>query len=535
MKQYVYAFFCLILFVSTTAAQTLGERDNSPQAEEFRTQIAAAEGYYQAGEYTLAAASAIKAHQTAEKLQNAENIALALFWQGRTLHKLGGRKRAAAAQVLEKAYRIAQSKGNTTLIGLILEQQRQIALDRGKERDAARFQKLLQANTLNAQVASSTNVELPESESPRLQERLRALDAELSVRQMERAVLAKERLALTKTIAEQEQAIESMNESQAKALLTLEYQRRLVDSLRFDNEMDSLKLDNQGMLLRQKESEVQLKNTERNLSYVIAAFILAISLGLLIRIFQVRAQGRVLEEKNKIIQEERKRSEALLLNILPANIAEELKQEGRAAARHIEQATVLFCDFQNFTAISEVLSPQELVHHLDACFRGFDQIIETYQLEKIKTIGDCYMVVGGLAATDPEHPTRIIHAAFDMLHFLDHYNEGCKERSMPAFEARVGIHSGSLIAGVVGEKKFAYDVWGDTVNIASRMESAGEVGRVNISAYTHQLIEKEFRCSYRGKITVKHKGEIDMYFVEDPNGGSAPSALTAGIMVGEGL
>jgi class 3 adenylate cyclase len=211
---------------------------------------------------------------------------------------------------------------------------------------------------------------------------------------------------------------------------------------------------------------------------------------------------------------ERKKSDELLLNILPVKVADELKKTGSAEAKYFEQVTVMFTDFKNFTSISEKLAPAELVTILHTCFTAFDRIIQKYNLEKIKTIGDSYFCAGGLPVPNNTHAFDMVNAALEILEFINDYTEQMKKAGKDIFEVRIGIHTGPLVAGIVGIRKFAYDIWGDTVNTASRMESTGEVGRINISGTTYQLVKERFACTYRGKIAAKNKGEIDMYFID---------------------
>lgn len=223
--------------------------------------------------------------------------------------------------------------------------------------------------------------------------------------------------------------------------------------------------------------------------------------------------GIFFTQRNKI-KEGKKLSDELLLNILPEEVAEELKQKGKTEAKMFDEVTVMFTDFKNFTQISEKLSPSELVEEIDTCFKAFDNIITKYNIEKIKTIGDSYMCVGGLPSTNQSHAADVVNAAIEIQQFIKtHITERIEQGKEP-FEIRIGIHTGPVIAGIVGVKKFAYDIWGDTVNIASRMESSGEVRKINISGTTYELVKDQFNCSYRGKIKAKNKGEIDMYFVE---------------------
>ena len=204
----------------------------------------------------------------------------------------------------------------------------------------------------------------------------------------------------------------------------------------------------------------------------------------------------------------------MLLNILPEETAEELKSTGSAKTKSFESVSVLFTDFKNFTQASEKLSPEELVSEINHCYSEFDKIVTKHGIEKIKTIGDAYMCAGGLPVPNSTHPSDVVHAGIEMQQFILNNKKEREQKGLPFFELRLGIHTGPVIAGVVGTKKFAYDIWGDTVNTASRMESSGEVGKVNISGSTYELIKDKFTCEYRGEIEAKGKGKIKMYFIE---------------------
>ena len=220
-------------------------------------------------------------------------------------------------------------------------------------------------------------------------------------------------------------------------------------------------------------------------------------------------------ERTAELRHEKERSDQLLLNILPHEVAEELKDSGEAAAKHFDVVTILFTDFKGFTEASEKMSPQELVAELNTCFKAFDGIITTRGIEKIKTIGDAYMCASGLPDPKTSSPADVVHAALEMQAFMTSRKVERDAQGLPAFEMRVGIHTGPVVAGIVGVKKFQYDIWGDTVNTASRMESSGQVGQVNISESTHALVKNDpgFAFSPRGKVQAKGKGELEMYFV----------------------
>ncbi len=275
----------------------------------------------------------------------------------------------------------------------------------------------------------------------------------------------------------------------------------------------------QAIQLLTKDSEIQKLNVKRqklirNSIAAVGILLLIMALGLLNRYRYVRKTRNELSEKNIIINKEKERSDELLLNILPAETAEELKNTGRSKARHFDLVTVMFTDFKGFTYMAEKLSPQELVDEIDYCFKHFDQIISNYNIEKIKTIGDAYMCAGGLPIANNTNPLDVVKAGLEIQNFMQNLKEQKKQENKPFFELRLGIHTGPVVAGIVGTKKFQYDIWGDTVNIASRMESSGEIGKVNISHSTFDKVKDQFNCTHRGKVEAKNKGAIDMYFVE---------------------
>ncbi len=243
----------------------------------------------------------------------------------------------------------------------------------------------------------------------------------------------------------------------------------------------------------------------------------------------VSEQNIILEQKvqqrTEELQVAKQRSEELLLNILPAEVVDELKQTGRSKPRRFDRVTVLFTDIVNFTSMGERLSPEELVSEIDYYYRSFDAILSQYRIEKIKTIGDAYLCAGGLPVVYPENPVEVVRAALEMRAFLLQNQHERQARGQQHFEFRIGVHTGPVVAGIVGDRKFAYDIWGDTVNTAARMEQYGEAGKVNISETTFRLVKEQIRCSYRGKIAVKNKGALDMYYAEELVAVEIPGAV----------
>ncbi len=257
---------------------------------------------------------------------------------------------------------------------------------------------------------------------------------------------------------------------------------------------DSLKAAEQ-----QKIASINLKK-QKNYTYIGFAGILLLA-GF--SFFIIKERGKS--------EKARKQSDELLLNILPEEVASELKTTGGTIAKHFDNVTVMFTDFVNFTQAGEKMTAQNLIDELHSCFKAFDEITSKYGIEKIKTIGDAYLAVAGLPTADPKHANNIVKAAMEITAFMQDRESKLGNRT---FQIRIGIHSGSVVAGIVGVKKFAYDIWGDTVNTAARMEQNSEAGKINISQTTYELVQDKFTCSYRGELEAKNKGMLKMYFVE---------------------
>jgi len=294
---------------------------------------------------------------------------------------------------------------------------------------------------------------------------------------------------------------EKTNSEEKTKQLTLAEQEKALQAANLELQKNKLQL---------QQNELELKDQaleqKRRIQYLyIAGLVVLVAFSALIfRNFNAQ------KKFNAALMIEKKRSEELLLNILPEEVAAELMNKGFADAKHFYDVTVLFTDFVNFTSVSETMSPQQLVGELHICFKAFDMILGKYRIEKIKTVGDAYMAVSGLPLANANHAGDICAAAIEIRDFMANRK---KELGNETFAVRVGINSGNVVAGIVGLRKFAYDIWGDAVNIAARMEQNSEPGKINISDTTYQLVKDKYACVYRGKIEAKNKGGIDMYYL----------------------
>lgn len=413
-------------------------------------------------------------------------------------------------------------------------QQQQIELER--------TEKQLKIFMINEEVQELTINQLTvEKENQKLA--LRAQEAQTEAEKAEKELLKKENGLKASQLKTQELETEKTRQALelARQRLIASQQDKDLTNLEREKEVQRLelatsaaKLENEKRAKELLESDKQLLEREREVSALALSqqkqrtqFLFG--LGALMTLLMIfagiawltsRRLNAKLNEQNKNIEAQkeeitmaRNKSDQLLLNILPEETANELKENGFATPKNYDNATVLFTDFVGFTTIASQMSPVELIKELNICFQGFDVILEKHGMEKIKTIGDAYMCVSGVPVPNDKHSVYAIQAGKEIVAFMNKRIEEKKAAGIPYWNMRMGIHSGSVVAGVVGKKKFAYDIWGDTVNTASRMEANGAPGEINISETTYELVKGQFECESRGKIMAKNIGEVGMYFV----------------------
>lgn len=500
---------CLVgntLFSQSNKIKQLEQQAQSAKgAAKIELLIALADAQMYAGEMEAAVKTADKAEDLAEDLRLPELRANALNREGKAI-QLAGKKRPE--QKFEQSLKILRdTKSSNKALALDnLENLKDIANKAGKTQAVQQFE----AQIIRLKSGGKLGEE-PAETRQEMQQELTLAQRQLLENQQkfrsEQAKMLEESKALQDELASKEAELETLTQEQMKTRMLLMQQRLLLDSVYYTRGMDSLAVTNANLALREADSN-------RKFNYAIIGVLLLLAGGSTFSFFRARQNAQILSEKNKTIREEQERSDNLLLNILPTLVADELKRQGRTQARYFDDVGVLFADFVGFSKIAEKLTPQQLVSELDTCFQRFDDIIAKHGLEKIKTIGDAYMCAGGLPDGGGAQLREMVAAAQEMQIWLTQWNQVREKAGLPRFDARIGIHRGPVVAGVVGSKKFAFDIWGDTVNIAARVEQAGEGGRINISGEVFKIIKDAYPCHYRGKIAAKNKGEIDMYFVE---------------------
>ena len=327
----------------------------------------------------------------------------------------------------------------------------------------------------------------------------------------QRSLELAQQFGLKDQISDANLKLSELYEIKGNAAESLKYYKRHItfrDSVK--NITDVQNMANLEVARKQVEVDLLNQKQENQRIVVIATAIALFLIGLLA--FGLYRRNRFIRKTKQIIEKERDRSDTLLLNVLPKDTADELKENGKVVAKKFESVTVLFTDFKGFTHYSENLDPEKLVETIGFYFSKFDDIMEKYGLEKIKTIGDSYMCAGGLPYPTQDHAHKMVLAAFEIMDFVKEAKRNSQEGQIH-FDTRIGINTGMVVAGVVGSKKFSYDIWGDTVNVASRMETTAESGRINVSANTYELIKEISDAEYRGEIPVKNRGMMKMYYI----------------------
>ncbi len=444
------------------------------------TDINMAGCYYELGEMEKALIFSNRGIQMSEDIGNRRFLANGLDYRGKIYSAIGENEDAKSD--FEGALKIYEELDDDNGIAECSANFGSLYNRIGEHRKAA---SLCEKGLLLSEEMESVNVQKNACEC--------LYDAYKALGNGNKALVYHEKLLLTQNALAEEDA--------SNKLQQMEFEKQVL--------ADSLATAEETRLVEEAhQEEVRQKNRTRNILIGSSLLLLALGGGVFSRLRYVR-------KSKATLQVEKDRSEKLLLNILPADIAAELKEKGKVDARDFEMVSILFTDFKGFTAASEKLNAQELVAEINTCFEAFDGIMGEYGIEKIKTIGDAYMAAGGLPVTTDDSIKNTVLAALEMQQFISQRKTKMDAEGKLAFEMRVGIHTGPVVAGIVGVKKFQYDIWGDTVNTASRMESSGGVGEVNISQSTFELLkyDAEFTFESRGKVEAKGKGEIEMYFV----------------------
>lgn len=533
MMRYLTALVFLFLGLQWLSAQSVGELEakfNRSTSKTERMNYA-----YQIAEKSLAANNsrkasdfAMRANQLAVEVGDKRREADAAILAAEAEFRLRNYKEASGR--FNRAWNTARNYGFRDLVLTSSEKLQDIAVKQNDLKEALKWS----TETVKYLKESGGGVRGGGESLRKLENQLAAAEADnRSLREQLAAATGQSQL-LQNTYQSQLKEVEEKTQmvlSEKDAALTQASQSALkadsaarVYSIRVKNLTEDQMIDS--IVKAQQEREIQVNKTRlaeaellreqsenmRNVLALVVVFVFFLAVLFYARFRAKKRMANELSQKNALIEEEQKRSNSLLLNILPPAIAEELKTRNKVAARKYDQATVMFIDFKGFTNVAEKLSPERLVEELDLCFSNFDHIISKYRIEKIKTVGDAYICASGLSDQNAS-PSDMVKAALEMQDFLLGLKAERMSQGLPYFDARVGIHTGPVVAGVVGAKKFAYDIWGDTVNIAARLEEQCETGRVNVSEDTYWLAKYEFEWQHRGKIPAKNKGMMDMYYV----------------------
>lgn len=525
----ILAFFCT-LGAFSLHAQSANDlkarlRKTTTKNEKMQLSYDLAQVQLSARNYTEAADYAYQAYELAIQLTEKRMASEAVYLSGDAQFRR--RKYADASARFVEAWNTARNYGHRDIALLSAEKLMNVNKDQRNLAEALKWSQelinYLQENSgrsasggdvarrLDSQIAAL------EAENRSLREQLAQATGQSAVLETTYKQQIEEVQALTKEEVSRREAEISEGKRQTDSLMRAK--NRMLQTMTQGQMLDSMikaqqerEIQAQKALAAEFDAARQKSESARNFMIMLTSLILVIA-GLFFMLYRSKNKTAAeLSQKNKIIEDEQKKSDELLLNILPLAIAQELKTKKKVAARKYEDATVMFVDFTGFTQVSEKLGPEQLVAELDYCFTNFDHIISQYRIEKIKTVGDAYICASGLSDKNAS-PSDMVKAALQIQDFLLQLKAERMSQGLPCFEARLGIHTGPVVAGVVGEKKFAYDIWGDTVNIAARMEEACAPGHVNVSEATYWKAKYEFEWQPRGKVAAKNKGLMDMYYV----------------------
>ena len=566
ITSFILSFFLLICMSAQLAGQSEADKlsnqlNKLSGSKHISTAFRAAELYMDAGNFDEAIKMTEKAEREAKKIGQKETMAL--IYQKKA--ELIIQRTPSVKKYSDKAYKALKSSLENTKTRSVEQENVDLLYDllpRVKDNKLSnRISKLLsQTNSrIEGYEIAAANKNKEEEErafkkrsKSELFDDFEELESEKERLENERNTISQERTLLAKSVVDLEKAtsnlnnlissrqrqINQMTKKQQEAEAVIEFNKRMVDSLKFEAWRDSVALTSQQALIERQEqdivfqeqelqlanTEIQLRDSQRKLYLALGGIVLLLAGLMFWRFKEMKKYNDQLEAKNEIIKAEMLKSDKLLLNILPADVASELKTNGKVKTQFFDSATVLFSDFVQFSKIAASVSAEDLIEELDFIFSEFDKILKKHNVEKIKTIGDAYMCVGGVPKKSDGHAKRVANVAFEMQEFLETYNQDRKAKDLPEFQTRIGLHSGSLIAGVVGTSKFVYDVWGDTVNAADRMQSAGKAGLVNVSAATYELLKDEFEGEYRGKLQIKNMNDMEAYFISQKEQKTAETA-----------
>lgn len=530
--QSVLAAFLFFLGLTAVSAQSVAELEtkfNRSTSKIERMNLA-----YQIADKSIATNArkasdyAVRANQLAVEIGDKRKEADAAVLAADAEFRLRNYKEAAGR--FNRAWNTARNYGFRDLVLTSAEKLQDIATKQNDLKEALKWStetvKYLKDSGNGARGGGDSNRKL-ENQLAAAEADNRALREQLAAATGQKQILENTYQTQLKEVEEKSQSV--LTEKDA-ALTQVSKEKLIADSIARTSSLKLKNLTEEQMISTivkaDQEREIQAQKAQlaeaqllrqqsenmRNILALVVVFVLFLAVLFYARFLAKKRMANELSEKNALIEEEQKRSNSLLLNILPPAIAQELKTRNKVAARKYDQATVMFIDFKGFTNVAERLSPERLVEELDLCFSNFDHIISKYKIEKIKTVGDAYICASGLSDMNAS-PSDMVKAALEIQDFLLGLKAERLSQGLPHFDARVGIHTGPVVAGVVGAKKFAYDIWGDTVNIAARLEEQCETGRVNVSEDAYWLAKYEFEWQHRGKIPAKNKGMMDMYYV----------------------